>query len=70
MKKYLTGLHMVKTEDYYTEKLIKSQKKWYNIDYWLLDEIIISNICKEVFGLPTLDYQHRPILGIHFSLHR
>jgi hypothetical protein len=69
-KSNLTGIHMVRNNDYYIEKLKKSQEKWYNIKYTLLDEIMLKNMMKEVFGLPDLSYQFRPVLGIHFSLNR
>jgi len=66
---HLTGIHMVKTKEYYTDRLYECQKKYYHgaIEN---DETILQKLCKEVFGLPNLSHQFRPIYGIHFSPNR
>jgi hypothetical protein len=65
----LTGIHMVKTKDYYTDQLYECQKQYYHgrIEN---DELILQKMCKEIFGLPELRHQFRPIYGIHFSPNR
>jgi hypothetical protein len=62
----LTGVHMVKTKEYFTDQLIKCQQKYYHgaIDS---DENILGKMCSEVFGLPDFSHRFRPIYGIHFS---
>lgn len=63
---HLTGVHMVKTKEYYTDRLYECQKKYYHGTVEN-DEVILQKICKEIFGLPELSHQFRPIYGIHFS---
>lgn len=65
----LTGVHFVKTKEYYTSKLLQSQTTWYK-NKPLNDEMVLYNICKESHGLIKKNFQWRPILGIHFSPNR
>jgi len=66
----LTGVHMVKTDDYYTEKMRDCQRKYYNLNVNMNDEVVLAKMCKEVYGLPNFEHRFRPILGIHFSPNR
>jgi len=66
----LTGVHMVKTNEYFTNKLIECQKKYYNKNSPINDEVILGDMCKEIFGLPNFNHRNRPIYGIHFSPNR
>lgn len=63
----LTGVHMVKTEEYFTPALVESQKKHYALDHAENDEVTLGQMCAEVFGLPPFSHRFRPIYGIHFS---
>jgi hypothetical protein len=66
----LTGVHMVKTDKYYTRKFKEVQEKTYKKDRNENDEVILGKMCKEVFGLPSFNHRMRPIYGIHFSPNR
>jgi hypothetical protein len=68
-KHQLTGVHMVKTREYFTDTFIACQKKYYE-DKMDNDEIILGNMCLESFGLPDFSHRFRPIYGIHFSPNR
>ena len=63
----LTGVHMVKTEEYFTQALDESQKKHYELDHDENDEVTLGHMCAEAHGLPSYDHRFRPIHGIHFS---
>lgn len=66
----LTGVHMVLSEKYYTNKFISYQKKLYNENVAENDEVILYKMCKEIHGLPKPNFSYRPIFGIHFSPNR
>lgn len=66
----LTGVHLVITEKFYTEKYIKTIDKYYKYNKNLNDEFILAKMCLEVHGLPDQSFKFRPILGIHFSPNR
>lgn len=67
----LTGVIMVKTDEYYTDSFKKSQQKYYNIDYnHNSDEITLYKMCNDSHGLPDTTFKYRPVLGIHFSPNR
>jgi len=65
----ITGVHMVKTKDYFTEQMDKCQQKYYNSKRES-DEVILGKMCSETFGLPEYCHRFRPIYGIHFSPNR
>lgn len=72
--KRLTGMHMVKTAEYYTDSLCEEQQrimiqkshKGTNNN----DEHILYQLVEACHQLPPLDHRWRPILGIHFSPNR
>jgi hypothetical protein len=66
----LTGVHMIRTKDYFTEEFIKFQQKRYKNDSNENDEVVLGEMCKKVFGLPDFSHRVRPIYGIHFSPNR
>jgi len=66
----LTGVHMIRTKDYFIEEFIKFQQKRYKNDSNENDEIVLGEMCKKVFGLPDFSHRMRPIYGIHFSPNR
>ena len=66
----LTGVHIVKTKEFYTEKYKQAINKYYNKNTCMNDEIILGNMCKECHRLPSFTHRYRPILGIHFSPNR
>jgi hypothetical protein len=66
----LTGVMLVKTDEYYTENFIQCQKKYHLQNTANNDEVILYNMCKEIHGLPPSDFKWRPIFGIHFSPNR
>lgn len=65
----LTGVHMVKTKEYFTDRLVACQQKYYH-EKTDNDEIILGKMCRETFGLPDFSHRFRPIYGIHFSPNR
>lgn len=65
----LTGVHMVKTKEYFTKEFIMTQLKTY-LGGGGLDEIVLGEMCQKVFGLPDFSHRMRPIYGIHFSPNR
>jgi len=66
----LTGAHMIKTKEYFTEEFIKIQQKRYENDSNENDEVVLGQMCQKVFGLPNFEHRMRPIYGIHFSPNR
>jgi len=66
----LTGVTMVKNDKYYTDEFKKCQKKYYDMNYSENDELILGKMCKEIHGLPDINFKYRPIFGIHFSPNR
>ena len=66
----LTGVHMIKTEEYFTEEFIKVQQQRYEYDSNENDEVVLGQMCQKVFGLPDFSHRQRPIYGIHFSPNR
>ena len=66
----LTGVHMIKTKEYFTKEFINVQKKRYENDSGENDEVVLGEMCKKVFGLPDFSHRMRPIYGIHFSPNR
>lgn len=66
----LTGVHMVKTKEYYTEQYKELINKYYNHNNNENDEVILGIMCKVCHGMPLPTYRFRPILGIHFSPNR
>jgi hypothetical protein len=66
----LTGVTMVKNDIYYTDKFIECQKKYYNMNVNLNDELLLGKMCNEIHGLPDFNFRYRPIYGIHFSPNR
>ena len=66
----LTGVHMVKTKEYFTKEFINVQKKRYENDSNENDEVVLGQMCQKVFGLPDFSHRSRPIYGIHFSPNR
>ena len=66
----LTGIHMIKTKEYFTKEFINVQKKRYENDSNENDEVVLGQMCKKVFGLPDFSHRVRPIYGIHFSPNR
>jgi len=67
----LTGVHMIKTKEYFIKDFINVQKKKYKNDSaveWV--EVVLGQMCKKVFGLPDFSHRMRPIYGIHFSPNR
>ena len=65
----LTGVHMVKTEEYFTKEFILTQQKTY-LEGSGNDEVVLGQMCQKVFGLPDFSHRQRPIYGIHFSPNR
>jgi len=66
----LTGLHCVKTKDYYTPAFIKIQQEYLKAALpTTMDEIILFNMCKDAFGRMTPN-KNRPIHGVHVSFRR
>jgi len=66
----LTGVMMVKNDIYYTNEFKKCQQKYYDMNQKMNDELTLCKMCKEIHGLPDIDFNYRPILGIHFSPNR
>ena len=66
----LTGVHMVLTKKYYTDNLIKHQKKIYKKNGGMNDEKILGLLCEGNHKLVPFDYRFRPIIGIHFYPNR
>ena len=66
----LTGVMMVKNDKYYTDEFRICQKKYYNMNYKENDEVILGKMCKDIHGLPDINFRYRPVLGIHFSPNR
>lgn len=66
----LTGLIMVKNDEYYIDEFKQCQKKYYDKNYHENDEKILYNMCKDVHGLPDNSFNYRPVFGIHFSPNR
>lgn len=65
----LTGLHCVRTDDYYTDELKAAQEKCRKSrPLSTMDEIVLFEMCKEVFGLTP--NRNRPIHGVHVSFRR
>jgi hypothetical protein len=69
-KTRLTGVQLVRTNDYYTPQFLKCIDKFYNMNIMRCDEAILYDMCKEVHGLVEVDFKFRPILGVHFSPNR
>ena len=74
--KRLTGLHLVKTDQYYTKKLQAHQKVIYagTVNN---DEVLLYQLCEQAHGMCSADHgmlpnspRSRPVLGIHFSPNR
>jgi hypothetical protein len=68
----LTGMHMVRTVDYYSDSLRKEQQ---NLSQTYShpntnDEYILHGMVQKCHRLPPLSHRFRPILGIHFSPNR
>jgi len=66
----LTGVHMIKTKEYFIKDFINFQKKRYENDSNENDEVVLGQMCQKVFGLPDFSHRIRPIYGIHFSPNR
>ena len=66
----LTGVHMIKTELYYTPDWKQIQEKMYQVNESINDEFLLGEMCRVVHGLPPFSHRFRPILGIHFSPNR
>lgn len=66
----LSGLIMVKNNEYYTKEFLNIQKKIYDMNINKNDEMILYDMCKEVHGLPDYSFTYRSIFGIHFSPNR
>jgi hypothetical protein len=66
----ITGVMMVKNDIYYTNEFIKCQKKYYNNNLAINDELLLGMMCKEIHGLPDYSFRYRPIFGVHFSPNR
>ena len=75
----LTGVHIVKSKDYFTKQFLLCQKETYQKcengkkpidDDYKNDEITLGRMCKSTFGLPDIKNRLRPIYGIHFSPNR
>jgi len=65
----LTGLHCVRTDDYYTDELKAAQERCRKSrPLSTMDEVVLFEMCKEVFGLTP--NQSRPIHGVHVSFRR
>lgn len=68
-KQRLTGLHVVRTCDYYAVLTAKVRdkciKRWPSFN----DERFLYCMCKQYFGLPKIRTE-RPVYGIHSSLQR
>ena len=78
-KRSLTGLHFVKTKQYFIPKLLDLQAKIaIQSGRKENDEIILTKLCTKTFGLPHKHWRHKPKLektmvdnlGIHFSPNR
>lgn len=65
----ITGVHMVKNDQYFTHAFTQCQLKYYH-GPCENDEIILGKMCSETFGLPDFSHRFRPIYGIHFSPNR
>lgn len=65
----LTGVHMVKTKEYFTKEFILTQQKTY-LEGSGNDEVVLGQMCQKVFGLPVFGTGRRPVYGIHFSPNR
>lgn len=67
----LTGVHMVRTDLYYTDALVRAQNAAY-VGPKDNDEVILLRMCKMAFGDAAMPVTHtwRGILGIHFSPNR
>lgn len=68
--KQLTGMHMVKTSEYYTEALLAEQDRTYRSPPHKVDEVILYRMVKKCHSLPPEAFQWRPVFGIHFSPNR
>lgn len=66
----LTGVCMIKTKEYYIKEFDKCRDKLYALNKNENDEVILGELCKELFGLPKFEHRFRPIYGIHFSPNR
>lgn len=66
----LTGVHMIKTKEYFTKEFINVQKKRYENDSNENDEVVLGQMCQKVFDLPNFSHRMRPVYGIHFSPNR
>lgn len=66
----LTGVMMVENDKYYTSSFKICQKKYYDMNIKINDEIVLCKMCEEVHGLPCNTFEYRPIYGIHFSPNR
>lgn len=65
----LTGLHCVRTDDYYTDALRALQAQLRStLPGSAMDEVILLRMCKEVFGVTP--NRQRPIHGVHVSFRR
>lgn len=69
--KRLTGMHMVRSEQYFTRELLEQQEILYNkIPSNINDEVVLCEMVRRCHTLPPIEFQWRPILGIHFSPNR
>jgi len=67
----LTGMHMVKTSEYYTASLAKCQEQLYRASHRKNnDEHLLYKMVETCHRLPPLENSWRPIFGIHFSPNR
>jgi hypothetical protein len=66
----LTGVIMVKNDEYYTDEFKQCQEKYYKKNKNLNDEYVLYHMCNEIHGLPDNSFNYRPIFGIHFSPNR
>lgn len=68
----LTGVHMVRTDLYFTDALVRAQSAFYAKASRANDEVILLRMCKQAFGDAAMPVAHkwRGILGVHFSPNR
>ena len=68
----LSGMHMVRSELYFTDKLRRLQQRIYCFprQTHTNDEEVLYLMAKNCHPLPPRSFQWRPVLGIHFSPNR
>lgn len=68
----LTGMHFVRTSEYYTPSFLAEQDSMYQSPPRTHenDEVVLYQMVAKCHSLPPRDFRWRPIFGIHFSPNR